>query len=77
MHFQHAETTQSIEKKLLQKRKTEKRHTGKAEKQTRGRRRADEIKAIEEERTVPDDTNDIENIVVNLIADESDSAALR
>ena len=77
MLFQNAETTQSIKKELPQKRKTEKRYTGKADKQTRGRRRADEIKAIEEERTVPDDTNDIENMVVNLIADESDSAALR
>lgn len=76
MLFQHPETSQSIEKEHPQKCGTEERHAGKAEKQSRGRRRAAEIKTIEEERTIADHTNDIESMVVNPIADESDSAEL-
>jgi hypothetical protein len=76
MPFQHPETSQSMEKKYRQKCGTEKRHTGKAEKQSRGRRRAAEVKTVEEERTIADNTNDIENMAVNPTADESDSAEL-
>lgn len=76
MPFQHPEISQSIEKEQPQKCGKEKRHAGKAEKQSRGRRRAAEIKTIEEERTIADNTNDIENMAVNPTADESDFAEL-
>ena len=71
MLFQHPEIIQSIEKERPQKRRTEKRRGAKGEKQTGGRRRAAEIKAIEEERTIVNDANNIENMAVNPIADEN------
>lgn len=76
MLFQYPEISQSIEKERPQKRRTEKRRGAKVEKHTGGRRRAAEIKAIEEERTTVDGANNIENMVVNPITDENESAGL-
>ncbi len=77
MVLQRPEDSQPIEKELSQKRGMEKSNDGKAEKQSRRHRHAAVVKATEGGRTIPEDTNHIENSVVSVVADESDSEGLQ